>query len=106
MFMQCHEFQTQFATQFSQLDFDVTENAKENFSKILEHLFKNGVTLGCIVSMYVYGALLALKFLKSGLHHNCLLVPDWIDEYVTVCLKPVLVAQDRWQFYEKLFHLV
>lgn len=108
MFLQCYHYQKLYSDQFSTNDFDLSlSNSEMSIRKIFDKLFENGVNLGRLVSMYVYGALFALEILKKGVMPLvCLLVPDWIDDYILSCLKPMLMQQNRWECYEKLLNVM
>ena len=108
MILQCYHYQKLFSDQFSKNDFDLSlSNSEMSMRKIFDKLFETGINLGRIISMYVYGALFSLEILKIGMMPAaCLLISDWIDDYVVSSLKPALMQLNRWQHYEKLFNLV
>lgn len=107
MVYQCHQFYALYQEQFKSQDFDVNAlTAPGSLQKIFETLFENGVTLGRITAMYIYGALFALEFLKCNESSAALLIPDWIDNFTLDFLKPRLLNENRWHCYQKLLHLM
>ena len=107
MYLQCRHFRSLFGNQFGEKDFDLSlATSKISLYKIFDGLFYDGITLGRVTSMYVYGGLLALQLYKTySFREMHSLVSDWIDEYISAYLKQRLVMQDRWKYYAPLFHL-
>lgn len=105
MYFQCNQFESTFYDQFSEQDFD-RSNPRFSMWKIFDELFATGVTLGRIIAMYFYASLFALEFARRDSWIMYMSLPAWTDEYIDGFLKPRLIENDQWQFYEKFFHLL
>lgn len=107
MVYECCTLESSMRDKFSDADFDISlSTARESMRKIFDELFKYGVTLGRAIAMCIYGAMLSVKLLNHHERETCLLIPNWIDDYIYNVLKPQLVLQDRWQYYAPLFNLL
>lgn len=90
---------------YTEKDFDVSATAKISMHQKFQKCFEFGMTTHpAVVSIIIYGAMLAFEILKRGMHGMCVLVPDWIDEYICHHVKPRL-DENQWNIMKRNLHL-
>ena len=103
IFYECHCLQPLVHAEenlLSNFHYSDVASACTNLYKVYDELFCNGITLGCVLSMYVFAGLLATTFTFPS---EAVKIADWVDDYILTRLKPTLIELNRWQYYAPLF---
>lgn len=85
---------------------EVSANAKRFLFQKFDELFSPGVTIQKLAIMYGVAGALATLFFKRGFAADAFAwIPNWVDQYLTCYMKPVLLVKNRWSVYEKCLNV-
>ncbi|XP_011473713.1 bcl-2-like protein 1 isoform X1 [Oryzias latipes] len=100
------EFERRFHQGFSDLSVQLhitPDTAYQNFKRVLDELFKDGINWGRVVGLFVFGGALCVECVERNMGELVSRIAEWMTQYLDEQISPWIHSHGGWDCFARLY---